>query len=121
MTKKQKIDWQKHCERARAEHDAIWGRRCKNAGKHRCDGRTFQIYGEDGNNGMVWAGVYHAPRMSVRIARKIHRRHTHWRRAYDTLPENLSRDYPAKHDKPVRFLIMHPIDNHEQAARFSVA
>lgn len=110
--------WKAVCQKAQATYDAKWIKRAIGVSAHR--EYNWQVYGSDADGGLVFAGVYNARKATAKTALKIARKHRHWRFEYDHLPENLSRDYPAKHDKPVREIALYPIGKPEQILAFSV-
>jgi hypothetical protein len=74
-------------------------------------GMEIQEYGMDASGKIVCAGVHWVPDISARYMWRLCSNWRRWRRWYDNLPENRGRDYPTKHDLPVRYWAAHPIDN----------
>lgn len=78
----------------------------------------YQAYGIDANGKIVHAGTHGAPRMSGKVARRMHRKWLTWRAGYlATHPGN----YPLRHCPQVVAMFIHPVGQRSRCRRFPVA
>ena len=79
---------------------------------------AYQIYGQDSNGKMVWAGVSHPRRPTLRAARRIQRKWAAWREAY--LRRNGDGgDSPLRRSTRVTSMLLVPINNPNQGYWYS--
>ena len=88
--------------------------------QQRQSGIEYQSYGLDADGKVVYAGVTRHEGMNRAIGRQIHRVWARWRKEYDSQPENVTRDYPAKHCPEVTRLVVFPVGSPEMAQTFEV-
>ena len=83
-------------------------------------GTAYQSYGYDAQGIPVHAGVTYHKHMDPHTAKLIQRCWLRWRQEYDHLPENIARDYPAKHNRPTVSLLVFPVDEPNKSVLYPV-
>ena len=90
--------------------------KCRLKSKQR--GQAWQTYAIDAEGKLVHAGVHNAPRMTVKILRRMQRKWLAWRARY--LLDNPG-DYPLRDPHPrVVTMCVHPCGEREKWKEFSL-